>query len=461
MMIESKQHISPDRWTRLGKSPSVVLVRPPVSRLRLYRWYAPFSSREAPLGLIYLASHLSKNKINVALIDGEQVGRRKLIEKILSAKPAIIGLTSTTFSFFEAAQTIKAIRQRLPETIIIMGGPHVSAIPADTLLRIPQLDACVAGEGEETLQEICSGVSPGAINGLCWRDNHGNIIINPARPTCQNLDNYYPDWGYLENFPTWYQPGFQDRDKGRAISLVASRGCSHSCSFCAGSIVHGKRWRAHSPEFLINLMNDLRKKYSVRNFYFHDDNFTQNKEWLLEFCRMLIAEDISVYWSCASRIEPLDDQVLSLMRSAGCFQIGVGVESNSPGILQWLNKDLEIDLLEQKIWSIKKAGIDIKAYIIIGTPIETFGNLFSTLKFMLKLGISHIQVVYYTPLPGSSDGQRIPLSAKEWPKMNLLNPVAVSIFRKPILRVFELMFYGICYSRRFLKALLMRNVAHD
>jgi anaerobic magnesium-protoporphyrin IX monomethyl ester cyclase len=460
-MIEVKKHISLDRWTKFGKSPSVVLVRPPVSRWKLYRWYAPFSSREAPLGLLYLASHLSKNKVKITLIDGEQVGKRKLIKKILAVKPDIIGLTSTTFSFFEAASIIRIIRQWLPETVILMGGPHTSAMPSDTLLRIPQLDAVIVGEGEETLREICAGISPKAINGLCWRDDHGNININPARPTCQNLDNYFPDWGFLENFPGWYQPGFQDRDRGKAISLVASRGCSHSCSFCAGSIVHGKRWRAHSPEFLVNLMKELKKKYSINNFYFHDDNFAQNKEWLLEFCRRLIDENISVYWSCASRIEPLDDQVLSLMRSAGCFQIGIGVESNTPKILEWLNKRLDIDLLEKRISAIRKAGIDLKAYIIIGTPIETAGNLFSTLKFMLRLGISHIQVVYYTPLPGSSDGQRVPLPAKEWPKMNLLNPVAVSIYKKPALYLIELLFYGTCYSRRFLKALFMRNTVCD
>lgn len=460
-MLEINKHIGLDRWARLGRSPSVVLVRPPVNRWGLYRWYAPFSSREAPLGLLYLASYLSKNEVNVSLIDGEQVGRLKLIGKILSVKPDIVGLTSTTFSFYETAYIIKIIRQRLPETIILMGGPHASALPADTLSRIPQLDACVVGEGEQTLRDICAGIPPKAINGLCWRDDHGHININPARPACQNLDNYFPDWVFLENFPAWYQPGVQDRDRGKAISLVASRGCSHSCSFCAGSIVHGKQWRAHSPEFLVNLMINLQMKYSVSNFYFHDDNFTQNKEWLLEFCRKLIDKNISVYWSCASRIEPLDDQVLSLMRSAGCFQIGIGVESSTPKILEWLNKGLDIDLLEKRISAIRKAGIEIKAYIIIGTPIETFGNLFSTLKFMLRLAISHIQVVYYTPLPGSTDSQRVTLPAKEWPKMNLLNPVAVSIFRKPALRIVELIFYGTCYSRRFLRTFIIRNIAND
>ena len=448
-----------DRWISLDKSRAIALIRPAVSRWQLYRWYAPLASHEPPLGLLYIASHLAEHRQRVSLLDGEQIGRNQILKRLRSLRPGIVGITSTTFSFGQAQKLADEVRSLLPDCLLLMGGSHVSALPVETLNRVPVLDACVVGEGEDALLAIAQGIRPDCIPGLVWRDDSEGIRTNTARDGTADLDRYQPDWSLLEQFPASYQPGLQDRRGRRTASLVASRGCSYSCTFCAGPLLHGRRRRAHTPRQIVEQMTKLRTEYDVRDFYFHDDNFTQDRAWLMEFCDRLIQGQTGVNWSCASRTESLSDQVLARMREAGCLQIGIGIESGSDSILEWLNKGVTFERMSDSIKQIHSAGIATKLYLIIGTPIETIPDLMKSLRRVMRLHSSHIQIIYFTPLPGSFDGQRVLHTERDWPRMNLLTPIGLPLWKRVALRSLELGFYSCFYSRRlFLKIAHSREV---
>jgi len=450
-----------NRWTRSGCRPKVALVRPYVNRRRLYGWYSLLGSHEPPLGILYIASYLATHGIDATILDGEQLGSTRLIAMLTNLRPEIVGVSASTFSFGIAATLSARIRDILPNALIVMGGPHVSALPIDSLSRVPALDGCVVGEGEHTLLEIAKGTNPDAITGLVWRANAEDFRGGLARRPLADLDQIELDWSLLDGFPAAYRPGWQDRGMGQTASLVASRGCPFGCTFCAGSEVHGTVRRAHSPRYIVCTMARLHNSYGIRSVYFHDDNFAQSRAWLHEFCTTLRGSGLPIRWSCACRAESLDVDTLLLMRSAGCYQIGVGVESSSQEILDHMCKGTTVRAITEGIRRIHASGLMTKAYLIIGTPTERIRDMKKTLAFAVKSGVAHIQVSYFTPLPGSPAFKERWASEAEWSKMNLLSPSRTSRFPRSFLRCMELGFYAACYGRRMITGSGHTAVQHN
>lgn len=437
---------SMNRWNERNANPKIVLINPSTSRWKLYYWYFLFGSKEAPLGLLYIASYLESNNYSVEILDGDKIGERNLFRKIKEINPDIIGITSTTFSFNKVRKIVKAIRGIRNNSLIILGGSHSSALPNYSLELIPELDGCVVGEGEETMLEIVSGFDVKQIKGLVWKNEEEIIITNSNRASEINLDKYKINFNLLKEFPKKYSPSFQSR-KRNSTALVVSRGCPYSCSFCASQVIHGKNLRKHSVNYVFELMKSFFRNYAVTNFYFHDDYFTLDISWLKSFCEMLIESNCRFTWSCATRIELLTDEVLMLMKKSGCIQIGIGVESGSDEVLSFLNKKIYSQRMLETIRKINTIGIYVKGYFIIGTPQEKISELISSIKMIFKVSFQHVQILYFTPLPGSKSFIDSPIAPDKWNKLNLLYPVYDSIFRRLFLRIVEFIFYMLAYLR--------------
>jgi radical SAM superfamily enzyme YgiQ (UPF0313 family) len=411
----------------------------------MYKWYWLLGSREPPLGLLYIATHLRRHGHTVTLLDGERLGNRNLLRRLRRFAPELVGITATTFSFFEAAALVERIRHQNPRAQIVMGGPHVTALAADTLARIPGLDACMVGEGEAGMLELASGAAAARIPGMAWRDHLG-VRTNPKAPAPECLDEFALDWDLVDGFPDGYRPSLQSARGPRPISLMASRGCPFPCSFCAGPVALGRRRRAHSPARVVAMMRELYDRFGTTHTYFHDDHFTLDRPWLDELVERCIAEPAPLAWSCASRVEALDEALLARMRRAGCYQIGVGGESGSTEVLKRLDKRLTVNRLDAGIRRIRDAGIETKLYVMIGTPGETPGDVLRTLELVRALAVDHVQVLYFTPLPGTSSWATEPVSPELWPRMNLLNPMPTATLSPPRLRAAELLLYAQTYG---------------
>lgn len=407
------------RFLKLPENPQVVLIRPPISRWKLYKWYAPFGSHEPSLGLLYIASYIDASGYKVRILDGELIRENKLIEETISITPDIIGITSTTFSFSNASKLVTDLRRLFPESLILMGGSHPSALPAETLKKNKSIDGVIVGEGEETLLEIIQKQDTDKIEGLVWRRDLNNApVINRMRDKVANLDKYNLNWDLLEDFPDRYNPSFQSRNH-KSGSLIVSRGCFYNCSFCTSTKLSGLSVRFHSPDYVINLMIQLDKKYGIKDFYFHDDYFPVRRKWIREFCTRLIETGKNYSWSCASRVEVLTDEILGLMKKSGCRQIGVGVESGSQRVLDRISKKITVADLTEGLKRIAQTGISIKGYFILDTPVESFTDLYKTLQLIFKSKFSHIQFNYYAPLPGSVDYTLLGSPENLWSKMSL------------------------------------------
>ena len=438
-------------WRGDRRRARVALVRPATDRRRLYGCFRHLASRQPPLGLLYIASYLADRGREVVLLDGEAVGWRGLIQQLVRFRPDVVGVTSTTFSFFDAARIMRAVRQEIPDALMLMGGPHASALPVDSLQRIAELDGAIIGEGEETLLDVTSGSAPEQTPGLAWREQNTITMCDQSRGPVEDLDRYHLRWDMLEGFPHAYQPAWQSRRHGLSAALVASRGCRFPCSFCASAAIHGRSHRAHSPEYVVDMMTSLSVGYGVEHFYFHDDHFASDAGWLHALCQLLTRSGRGLLWSCASRVEPLSDDVLHMMRQAGCVQIGVGLESGSDNVLRGMAKGVTPGALREGLQRIRSAGIGTKAYVIIGTENETVSDIAATWRMIRSAQVEHIQVLYYTPLPGSPAYSRRAVDSDYWPRMNLLSPMPGAALPGFLLRLAEFGIYGHTYGSQIIR----------
>jgi anaerobic magnesium-protoporphyrin IX monomethyl ester cyclase len=437
------------RFQRLPVNPRIVLVRPWISRWKLYKWYAPLGSHEPALGLLYIASYISSSGYNVHIVDGEILGSKDMLEQIYQLRPDIIGITSTTFSFSAAARLSGGLRLTFPDALLLMGGPHPSALPIETLEMVPSLDGVVVGEGEQTTLEIIQKRPTEEIRGLIWRNDTG-FISNGLRVVSGTLDKFDLDWKLLEGFPVKYSPPFQSK-KSRSASLIISRGCFYTCSFCASAALNGSKIQFHSPEYAIKLMNKLWMQYGISDFYFHDDYFPMSTKWISEFCIGLIRLDKKYSWSCASRVEALSDEILSLMKKSGCRQIGIGVESGSQKVLDRILKRISVTEMAKGLKKISQSGICIKGYFILDAPGETFIDQFKTLKFILVNNFSHIQFNYYAPLPGSPDYNLMGAPKSSWSRMSLQHCLGYSKIPSKLYWLIEISSYAAAYTKIIVK----------
>jgi len=379
-----------------------------------------------PLGLACIASYLESKKHRVGILDlqAEDMDQSQLRDYLKESNPDFIGITSTTVEIDSALNIARLCKEVLPDTRVIFGGAHASILPDEVLLG-PGIDFVIRGEGEYALCELIAGKNKlSEIAGLSYRDN-GNIIHNPPRAVIEDLDEM--PWPAYHLLPVnKYRPSLGNYKRLPAISMVATRGCPGRCTFCYTGI-SGAKTRTRSAASLVEEIKLLQSEYGIKEISFYDDTFTAFKDNVKEFCLRLIKEKIRISWSCMSRIDFVDKEMLQLMKKSGCHQIGYGLESASPEILKNIRKPMPIDSVKKIVKLTKEAGIDVRAMFMLGSPGETEDSLKNTIKFAIELSPDIVIFNMTTPYPGTemydwAKGNGYLLSS-EWDKFDLANVV--------------------------------------
>ena len=260
------------------------------------------------------------------------------------------------------------------------------------------------GEGEYTLLEIAEKVEKGKgfedIRGLTHRDN-GRIIRNNDRPLIENIDTLpFPNRKLLGNVEYKNKVEGLDLTNGKFTSVASSRGCAFQCSFCSSSMFWGK-WRPRSPENLVQELSILDEQ-GYQNLLWVDDNFTISKKRLMKLSGLLRKEKIELDWMAEGRVTQSSIELLNAMKQMGCKILSYGVESGSQRILNWYNKQINLQQINDAIKNSKKVGIDmVLANFIVGAPIETREEIINTLNFSLKLDIDFPQFHILGIIPGN------------------------------------------------------------
>ncbi|MBN2331328.1 MAG: cobalamin-dependent protein [Candidatus Aenigmarchaeota archaeon] len=353
-----------------------------------------------PAGLLSLASFLESNGVQVRLYDA-QVATTPLVEEIRRFRPDMVGITCTTALVYSMKHTAKLVKDNF-DIPVVVGGVHPTVMPDETL-GDPNVDFVVRGEGEITTYELLRALKTkryGRILGLSYTAN-GKVVHNPPRPLIKNLDDLpYPAYHLIEFDKLRSSP---DLDFGSRMMVVyGSRGCPYNCVFCANRILTNRRWRVRSVHNLMGEIDLLINKYGINFIMMGDNDFTVNREWAMEFCREYIKRGYShIGWEANVRADQVDDDLLALMKKAGCRLILLGLESGVQRILDMMNKQITLEQAETAVKKIKKAGMLVRASFILGMPTETREESLQTIRFAKKLPLDQVRFAVATPFPGT------------------------------------------------------------
>ncbi len=411
----------------------VFLTTTPISFEKRYGSFSGGGSTAPPLGILMLAAVARNEGFDCTVVPAAALAlsEQELLERLEVSRPDILCISSTTLAIGNANSFAVKAKRLFPSLKIVVGGPHVTAAPDETMERFSVFDIAVVGEGEATLIELLNALRQGtalsSVKGIVYRE--GNELKSTGRqPFIHDLDSLpSPAWDLLEEFPSRYLPAPFKVRKLPAATLVTSRGCPNICIFCDRS-VFGVSCRFYSAEYVVRQMTELYHRYGIREFTLEDDTFITFKKRLKEICDRLIELRLDISWTCLGRVDQVTADNLQLMRKAGCWQISFGIESGSQEILTLINKRVTLEQIRRAVLLSKEAGLRPKGFFIIGHPGETKETIKQTVDFALELPLADISVSLMTPFPGTELYRRAAEFGAfnpDWENMNLLNVVFI------------------------------------
>lgn len=368
--------------------------------------YLPF-----PFFLAYTAGLLLKDKHEVHVLDAIALdySDEQLIKEAKSLNPEIILFETTT----PTIEHDLFISQKLKETTgakIILAGPHAT-VYADTLMKNnSSIDYILKGEYELNCAKLIKRLNNNSpvddMEGLAYRDSD-SIIETPTNINpIESLDilpmparKLFPS-NKINDINRYWDGFCQLRP---AIQMQATRGCPYKCYFCLWNEVmyKTKKYRKFTPNRVIEEMKHIIKEYGAKEIYFDDDDFTIDKEYVHEICRLIIKERLNIKWSCMADAINLDKDTLELMSQAGCIGIKFGLESLSLKVLAMVSKPVSLKKAKEIAKHCRKYKIKSHAAFTIGLLNEDNNSLNETLAEIKTLNVDTIQVSFATPFPGT------------------------------------------------------------
>lgn len=375
-----------------------------------------------PIGLGYLATALRKsNFTNITILDcvKERLAFSSLRKLFTDLKPGIVGFQLFSYDFDSVIKSIEIVKQLNKQTIVIVGGAHVSATSTTTLEEIKEADFAFAGEGEIGLPMLVERILRNSqiplenIPGLIWRE--GSSIRMNARANIENLDSLgFPAWDLMPpaSYPDNPQGGFYKKFPIAPISTT--RGCPYLCTYCGSGVNMGHKLRLRSMEHVMEEIGMLYRNFGVREFHIIDDMFNFYKDRVFKFCQGIKDRNLEISYTFPNglRLNQLDKEMLQMMKATGAYAFTVGIESGSQRILDSMKKNLTLKLIEEKINLICSVGLEPSGFFIIGYPGETIDDIKATIRFAKKLKIKRAHFSNFLPLPGTEITKKLIESGK-------------------------------------------------
>lgn len=364
----------------------ILLINPSVDSAEGRENWSKVSSMQ-PHGLCSIKSYLCMHGYEVKVVD-MLVGAyrpQELRDLVETYQPHLVGMSTYT----QCADTVYAIcrfLKKLDERIItVLGGPHVTLLPEEALLREQTVDYVAMGEGEATLIELLESLNTGGIalseiQGLVYREEQyygpdQRIKINPPRSRVQGLDIL--PFSNNDDLPldAYAAP----------YTIISSRGCPGQCIFCAAGALSGAQQRGRSAENIFSEVYHLYVTKAPSYFLVTDDTFTVFHRRLKRFCHLMIDSGIRLDWWCESRVQGITRKLMELMVAAGCVSIQFGVESGSQEVLDKIRKYMSLEKLHEILQQAYELGIRPVCSMILGHYCDTAETMQETVELARTL----------------------------------------------------------------------------
>ncbi|MBI4615887.1 MAG: B12-binding domain-containing radical SAM protein [Planctomycetes bacterium] len=375
---------------------------------------ATTTARYIPLGLAYIAAELrATGDFEVKCIDYQMPdsGPDAVLAELRESKYHALGIRAFAVDYVTLLDLVRRIRAQIGGDLkIVIGGP-LANYSWEVVLKNPEIDFCVIGEGETTIVKILRDYDhPEEVPGLAYRDGNGRIRCTPGGrlPEKQIDEIEVPAYDlfrveeYLDHrapFPPEHSFHLFRRKKVyKTLDVLTGRGCPYDCSFCGRMT---KKYRKRSVDLIVEEFRYLMRRYGVNHFAIENEIFVfAARDWIYEFCEKIAP--LGVEWRCQSRPQGLDLEKLKLMRKAGCVRITVGMETGSAEMLERMTKRLTPDDVRETLRLIKEADIYPGAELIIGTPGENEKTVQDSVQIFKDLSLPPREMSFLTLLPGSS-----------------------------------------------------------
>jgi radical SAM superfamily enzyme YgiQ (UPF0313 family) len=423
---------------------SVCLVRPPA--VETFRFSS--LSITPPLGLAYVAGALEAAGQTVHVVDAVTEAPKKhtryfrgylvglgfdeLAERIPD-DTKIVGITALfTHEWPAIIQLIEAIKRRLPEVPIVLGGEHVTSMPELCLLT-SEADYLVLGEGEETMVELVDALDRGTplaeMLGIGYRQDGdvagggdgaaahvaggGNgaaahVVVNPRRTRTMGIDDIaWPAW-HLIDLDTYHEHRWMGGmwSHNKSVPILATRGCPYQCTYCSAPNMWTPRWIPRDPKQVVDEIQHYYDEHGARNFPFQDLTAIIQRQWIIDFCQELLARGLDLTWQMptGTRSEAIDEEVAQLLKQTGMISMAYAPESGSETTRQLIKKKMKSDRMYESMRAAVKAELNVMVFMVIGFPHDTEEHLAENYGFLdtiAEIGINDAAVGFYMALPGT------------------------------------------------------------
>lgn len=370
------------------------------------------------LGLLYIAAVLRDNGHHVGVLNADHEDRSDYLDqrgvfkgfdlykkihedknhyiweqttkKILEFDPDFIGITMYTANLKAARIIAEKIKKANRHIRVVVGGTHPTLAPHDTLQN-EEFDYIIAGEGEYSFLRLVNGEPEEKNEGLGYKKD-GTLFVNPLGESFDLDALPFPARDLI------IDPS-SNIDYGQ---LVTGRGCPFSCTYCASPAMWSKKSvRFRSVANVIEELISIKENYPYNIIYFEDDTFTLNRKRTVALCKEIVRRELNIRWKCDTRADCLTEELIVLMREAGCVCIKMGVESGSEKILRKINKGVKKETILDVARKVKRHGIPLTIYLMAGFPDETDEDLQETIDFAREIDADYYSLSIVAPYFGT------------------------------------------------------------
>lgn len=355
-----------------------------------------------PLGLLYVSAYLCSKNVANDVFDSTFYSKEDQLQFIKEKLPKIICIYTNLMTKIEVIQLIKKLKTAefgFPK--IVLGGPDVTYNIENYLNS--GADFVIIGEGEETTFELYQTIMNqgdfSKVNGIAYLENEV-VIQTPARTKFRELDELplpnrdaIPNEKYLE---TW------KRNHGESsMTISTQRGCPYTCKWCS-TAVYGQSYRRRPAHLVAQEMKILKEKYHPDAIWFVDDVFTISHKWLTAFHEEVVKQNAQIRFECITRAERLNDEILRLLKEAGCFRIWIGAESGSQKVIDTMDRRVDVNHVKKMIQNTNALGIETGTFIMLGYPGEDEKDIYETIDYLKEANPTHYTITVAYPIKGTS-----------------------------------------------------------
>jgi radical SAM superfamily enzyme YgiQ (UPF0313 family) len=351
------------------------------------------------LPLLQLAAWVRQHGFPIGYIDlhAENLYPKDAGQRVADFKPHIVALTAKTLGWPAVIEIAQMVKATVPGALVVVGGPHLSIYPKESLTW-DCFDLAVVGDGEETFLDICERVEEGGslddIPGTCVRKD-GEVVMNPARAVPKDIDKYpMPAWDLVDvnryHCLTLLKP---------FATMVTTRGCPWHCGYC--SQVYSDKLRFRAPELVVDEMEMLVKDHGVREIVMFDETFTIGKKRMRKFSEEILRRNLKVKFNIRARVDTVDREVLELLKRAGLRSIHMGVEAGTDRVLKIMNKQITREQTERAFRIAREVGIETRGYFMVGYYDASPQDIEEMINFSASLGLDWASYSVATALPAT------------------------------------------------------------